>query len=107
MEYCSDRNVDKRTAYILGLSTEEIAINISRYAYDKTSKNSLIDINLSHDGENWLLRIRDDGIPFDPTKYKLEDEEKFLLGGINLIRKLAKNFTYTRVLNMTNTIIEV
>ena len=106
IEYCNVRNVDERTAYILGLSAEEIAINISRYGYGKI-KNPLIDINLSRDGETWLLRIRDDGIPFDPTKYKSDEHEKFLLGGINMIRQLAKNFTYTRVLNMNNTVIEV
>lgn len=106
IEYCQARNVDERTAYILGLSAEEIAVNISRYGYENVKK-PYVDISLSRDGERWLLRIRDDGIPFDPTKYKPEEQEKFLLGGINLIRKLAKNFTYTRVLNMNNTIIEV
>ena len=90
----------------MGLSAEEIAVNISRYGYENATK-PYVDINLSRDGGNWLLRIRDDGIPFDPTKYKPDEEGKFLLGGINLIRKLAKNFTYTRVLNMNNTIIEV
>lgn len=106
IEYCQARNVDERTAYILGLSAEEIAVNISRYGYENVKK-PYIDISLSRDGEQWLLRIRDDGIPFDPTKYKPDEKEKFLLGGINLIKKLAKNFTYTRVLNMNNTIIEV
>ena len=106
IDYCHARNVDERTAYVLGLAAEEIAINISRYGYGKTKKN-FIDINLSHDGELWLLRIRDDGIPFDPTQYHSAEGDQFLLGGINLIRGLAKNFTYTRVLNMNNTIIEV
>lgn len=106
IEYCRARNVDERTAYVLGLAAEEIATNISRYGY-KRVKKPFIDINLSHDGELWILRIRDDGIPFDPTKYKPDEESKFLLGGINLIRKLAKNLVYTRVLNMNNTIIEV
>lgn len=106
MEYCREKNLDEYTAYVIGLSTEEVAINISRYGYDKI-KNAFIDINLSHEKDKWILRIRDDGIPFDPTKYQPEEEGKFLLGGIALIRKLAKNFTYTRVLNMNNTIIEI
>lgn len=106
IDYCRARNVDERTAYILGLATEEIAINISRYGYDK-AKKKYIDINLSHDGEQWILRIRDDGKPFDPTQYQPEEEGQFLLGGINLIKGLAKNFSYTRVLNMNNTIIEI
>ena len=106
VDYCRSKNVDEKTSYILGLAAEEISINISRYGYGKVKKK-LIDINLSHDGEQWILRIRDDGIPFDPTQYQAEEEGQFLLGGINMIRKLAKNFTYTRVLNMNNTIIEV
>ncbi len=106
IDYCRARNVDEHTAYILGLGAEEIAVNISRYGYGN-AKKKYIDINLSHDGEQWILRIRDDGIPFDPTQYQTDEEEKFLLGGITMIRKLAKNFTYTRILNMNNTIIEI
>ena len=106
IDYCRAKNVDERTAYILGLAAEEIAVNISRYGYGKVKK-PYIDINLSHDGEQWILRIRDDGIPFDPTQYQPEEENKFLLGGINLIKGLAKKLNYVRVLNMNNTIIEI
>ena len=106
ISYCRAHNIDERTAYVLGLAAEEIAVNISRYGYDKVKK-PYIDINLSHDGEQWILRIRDDGIPFDPTQYQPEEENKFLLGGINLIKGLAKKLNYVRVLNMNNTIIEI
>ena len=80
IDYYRAKNVDERTAYILGLAAEEIAVNISRYGYGKIKK-PYIDINLSHEGEQWILRIRDDGIPFDPTQYQPEEENKFLLGG--------------------------
>ena len=107
IDYCRERNVDEHTAYVLGLSAEEIAVNISRYGYSNKVKKPYIDINLSHDGEFWILRIRDDGIPFDPTKYHPEEEGQFLLGGINMIKKLSKKLIYTRVLNMNNTVIEI
>ena len=107
IDYCRERNVDEQKAYILGLSAEEIAVNISRYGYSNNVKKKFIDINLSQDGDLWILRIRDDGIPFDPTQYHPEEEEQFLLGGINLIKKLATKLIYTRVLNMNNTVIEV
>ena len=106
MEYCRNRNADEQAAYVLGLAAEEMAVNIERYGYRKDQK-PYIDINLSHDGEHWILRIRDDGVPFDPTTYHPGEEDGFLLGGINLIRKRAKKFSYLRVLNMNNTIIEV
>ena len=105
-EYAINRKADERTAQVLRLATEEMAVNISRYGYGR-KENSFIDVNLSRDGETWLLRIRDDGIPFDPTKYKPEEECDYLIGGIALIRQMAKKITYTRVLNMNNTVIEV
>ena len=107
IDYCRERNVDEQKAYVLGLSAEEIAVNISRYGYSNKVKKKFIDINLSQDGDLWILRIRDDGIPFDPTQYQPEEEGQFLIGGINLIKKLATKLIYTRVLNMNNTVIEV
>lgn len=54
-----------------------------------------------------ILRIRDDGAPFDPTQYKPEEEGLFRLGGINMIKNTATKLSYIRVLNMNNTIIEL
>ena len=70
-------------------------------------KRSFIDINLSSADGKLILRIRDDGVPFDPTQYKSEEQGVFELGGINLIKKTASKLNYIRVLNMNNTIIEI
>ena len=54
-----------------------------------------------------LLRIRDDGLPFDPTKYEFDDDEAYTTSGIKMIEKLTDKMTYMRILSMNNTIFEI
>ncbi len=106
--YCLSRGLDRKIANIIGLAAEEIAVNIVRYGYDRASvKRSYIDINLSQADGKFILRIRDDGVPFDPTRYAPEDEGAFRLGGIGLIKAAATKLDYLRVLDMNNTVIEL
>lgn len=108
IEYCINNGIDSRNANIIGLAAEEITVNISRYGYShKNVKRNYVDINLSQIDGKLILRIRDDGVPFDPTQYKAEDEELFKLGGIRLIKETATKLSYIRVLNMNNTVIEL
>lgn len=106
IKYCLENGIDRKTANIIGLAAEEIAVNISRYGY-KNVKRNYIDINLSKTEDKLILRIRDDGIPFDPTQYNPEEKDQFEFGGISLIKKTAAKLSYIRVLNMNNTIIEI
>lgn len=106
IEYCLENGIDSKSANIIGVAAEEIAVNISRYGY-KTVKRNYIDINLSQSDGTLILRIRDDGAAFDPTQYKPEENERFRLGGISLIKQAASKLSYIRVLNMNNTIIEL
>ena len=54
-----------------------------------------------------LLRIRDDGLPFDPTKYEFDNDENYSTSGIQMIQKLTDKMTYIRILSMNNTILEI
>ncbi len=103
---CEDNSVPSETAGIIGVVAEELAVNISRYGYKRLSP-SYIDINLSKADDKLILRVRDDGAPFDPTAYKSDEKDEFLLTGIEMIRRISDRMTYTRVLNMNNTVIEV
>lgn len=105
---CLGCGMDGKNANIIGLAVEEIAVNISRYGYEhKNIRRSYIDINLSQADGRFILRIRDDGVPFDPTQYAPEEEGTFRLGGIGLIKQAATKFSYIRALNMNNTVIEL
>ena len=106
IQCCENNHIPPETAGIIGVAAEELAVNIARYGY-QTSKPSYIDINLSKADDKLLLRIRDDGVPFDPTAYSSDEEDEFLMSGIEMIRRITQNLTYTRVINMNNTVIEV
>ena len=107
IECCGQNGIVSEKANVIGVAAEELTANIVRYGY-KGNKPSCIDINLSKVDNKLILRLRDDGVSFNPTEYNTtENEEGFLLGGIALIKSIADNMTYTRVLNMNNTVIEI
>ena len=106
VEYCREHGVDKAKSNAVGIAAEEIAVNISRYGYKKAGVN-YIDVCLTKAENTLVLRIRDDGVPFDPLEYSSGEEDEFELGGLELIKATASKLDYTRVLNMNNTIVEI
>lgn len=104
--FCKNNNIDNRNAQVVALSAEEMISNIIIYGY-KNKKQNFIDINLKKINEILILRIRDDGMPFDPTKYEQDNDESYTTSGIKLVEKLTNNMTYMRILNLNNTIIEI
>ncbi len=104
--FALEHGVDNRNAQILALATEEMIDNIVYYGYKRQSAN-YIDVNVKISENELLLRIRDDGLPFDPTKYECEKDEQYVTGGIALIVALADEMNYMRVLNLNNTVIKI
>lgn len=106
LECCEKHNIPSEKSTVISVAAEELTANIARYGY-KGNKPSYIDIRLSRVGDKLILRVRDDGVSFNPTEYSSEESNEFRLGGIELIRSVADKMSYTRVLNMNNTVIEV
>lgn len=104
--FALSNNIDNRESQIVGLACEEIVNNIISYGY-KRHKQNYIDVNLKLIDGILILRIRDDGMPFDPTKYEYDNTESYSTSGINLISKLTDKMTYMRILNLNNTIFEI
>ena len=104
--FCAENHITDRDAKILGLAVEEIAANIVQYGY-RSGKKNYMDISFTIQDEKYMLRIRDDGVPFNPLEYVQQEEETVTVGGIALIKKMASEFQYMRVLNMNNTVIEL
>lgn len=94
-----------RDAQVIGIASEEFISNVINYGY-KNKRLNYIDINLKIIDNKMLLRIRDDGMPFDPTKYE-DDNKDYSTSGINLVNKLTENVNYMRILSLNNTIIEI
>ena len=103
--FCAENHITERNAKIFALAVEELAANIVLYGYRNDIQN-YIDISFTIQDGKYILRIRDDGIPFNPLEYQGQ-EQQVTLGGIPLLKKLILDFQYTRVLNMNNTVIEL
>ena len=80
--------------------------NIITYGY-KNKKQNFIDVNLKKLDETLILRIRDDGMPFDPTKYETDNDKNYTTSGIKLVSGITNKMQYMRILNLNNTILEI
>jgi len=104
--YALKHNVSVRDASMIALGAEEMVANIIDYGYKVKNHHYYIDVTLKIVEEKMILTIKDDGIVFDPTQYK-EDEEEFSTSGILLVQKIVDKISYTRVLSTNNTSIEI
>ena len=105
MDFCADNGISERDAGFLGMALEEIAVNIIRYGY-RSNRENYIDISFTVQDGSYILRIRDDGIPFNPLEQsRIQDGP--VVGGIPILQKMMSGFQYMRVLNMNNTIMEL
>jgi len=85
----------------LNLVLEEAVTNIIFYGFPEGGDH-LINISIALSGQELIVVIDDDGIPFDPTLKEQPDtdlpaDERPIGGlGIFLIRKIMDNVSYTR-----------
>jgi anti-anti-sigma factor len=92
--------VPHRAAYAVNLAIDELVVNVMRYAYVDDDTH-WIDIELVVECEQVILRITDDGRPFDPRQgpsldLHAEDREAGGLGLI-LVLEMVDVLHYQRV----------
>lgn len=104
--FCAENHIAERDAKTLGFAVEELAANIVLYGY-RSDRQNYMDISFTIQDDKYLLRLRDDGVPFNPLEYQEQEAEEVTVGGIALLKKMAIGFQYMRVLNMNNTVIEL
>ena len=94
-------NISEKEFYIIELSLLEICINIIRYAYP--GKKGSIYLKSWQEKSKIYFEIKDDGIPFNPTKVKKPDIKKIMNSrrkgglGVYLTQKLMDGFSYKRI----------
>ena len=115
--FCQSNGIEKGKANMIAVAVEEMVVNISRYG---GKKSWWIDICVSIEEHSEAeeqeiqpsycitLRLRDNGIPFDPTAYD-EDETgmEYDIHGIDIVRSMAQNITYIRAMDLNNTTITI
>ena len=86
------------------LALDELFTNIISYGFDDRSEH-IIKITITHQDDNLVFSIEDDGVPFNPTTAKAPDlectiEECKIGGlGIHLAKNLMDDVCYQRCKN--------
>ncbi len=100
--FCLERGIDKRRAFLAGLSMEEMAGNIVDHGFAADHKNHSVDVRVVHKNEDVILRIKDDCIPFDPNGRRqiVKGDEITKNIGIRMVFRIARDVQYQNILGM-------
>ncbi len=102
-EFGTENGVGSTLANRMTVAAEEMTQNIINYG-GKSSE--WIDLCLTIEPDVLRMRIRDNGIPFDPTAYEF-DGDLFDITGIEIVKRLASDISYVRAIDLNNTVIEI
>ncbi len=103
IEFCKEKGADSSKANLLAVAAEEMIVNIIRYGGKKVNT---IDVNLCITEHAMIFRIRDNGIPFDPTDYTVDSGE-FEVHGIEVVKSITDKIQYMRVLDLNHSVVEI
>ncbi|PKL71351.1 MAG: hypothetical protein CVV29_11100, partial [Methanobacteriales archaeon HGW-Methanobacteriales-2] len=102
IEFAQENGVDPRTAVLIGMAVEEMAVNIINYNPDKIE---YMDILTKIGDEHITIAFKDSGTEFDPSIYKPEDEGSF--ESIEVLQKIAQEISYARLIGLNSTVISI
>ena len=102
--FCIERGAKK--ANMLALFIEEMAGNTVLYGYPEGNKGN-VDLRFVFHDDSGVIRLRDDGTPFDPVNWleKNSGEDRASGLGIRVVTGLAKNVNYMASMEMNNLMI--
>ena len=87
----------------MAVAAEEMTANVIKHGGENSE---WIDVCLNIEPDTLRFRIRDNGIPFDPTEYQ-PSEDQYITNGIEIVKRIASKISYVRVIDLNNTVIEV
>lgn len=101
-EFSGDHGVDNRRAIFAGLCLEEMAGNVVEHGFSKDGKKHSLDIRVVHSGDDIILRLRDDCVPFEPAEHLkvLEPADGIKDIGIRLVYGIAGEVRYQSLLGL-------
>ena len=103
-KFGQNRSVSQETLHTLSLCIEEMAGNVVQHAF-KPGEKRWLDLTIVDKPETLIVRIRDNGSPFDPLAYLSGEAVQGY--GIVMIHKLAESFEYRRSMGLNNLIIHL
>ena len=102
VSFCRARGIDGRRAYLSGLFLEEMAGNVVDHGFHKDRKTHSVDIRVVHKGDDIILRIKDDCVPFNPAERQdlVDSKDRIKNMGIRVVYKCAKDVQYQNMLGL-------
>jgi serine/threonine-protein kinase RsbW len=100
-KFCDSHGLHPKNNFEVTLALEEIFTNIISYGFCD-EKEHQVRIDMARVGEKIVIRVEDDGNPFDPTKAKGLDRrctlEECRIGGLglHLINRIMTRVKYER-----------
>ncbi len=100
--FCLERGIDSRRAYLAGLSLEEMAGNVVDHGFTKDNKHHYIDVRVVHKDDDVILRVKDDCVPFDPHERQgfVEGDDIVKNIGIRMVFRIAGDVRYQNILGL-------
>ena len=98
------KNFDNVVALKVGVALEEMTLNINNLNAGKLVD---VDVRLKSAGDKIIIALRDNGKNFNPLEYSVAEEKNLHTDGIMLLKNLASEIKYNRVLSLNQTFIEI
>jgi serine/threonine-protein kinase RsbW len=101
-DLCLQNSIPPDTEYDLNLALDEMISNVAQHAFPK-GEDHHFSVQISVNNEEFVVRIEDDGVEFNPLAHPIPDldaplEERKEGGlGIYLVRQIMTNVDYRRV----------
>jgi serine/threonine-protein kinase RsbW len=101
IKFGRENNFSEKIIFDINLALEEVVNNIISYAY-KDKNEHQIHIHMELEGQELVLKVEDDGVPFNPLEVTAPDIKKPLEerqpGGLGLffVRNLIDKLEYRR-----------
>ncbi len=102
INFAEHNNVDAKTAMLIGMAVEEMAVNTIKYNEEKVG---WIDILSKINDDEITISFKDSGIEFDPSTYTCEEKGSF--ENIEVLQKIADDISYARLIGLNSTVITI
>jgi serine/threonine-protein kinase RsbW len=101
-DVCVRNSIPPETEHDLKLALDEMITNVATHAYPGSGEHRFT-LQITVSSEEFVARIEDDGVEFNPTEHPIPDldaplEERKVGGlGIYLVRQIMTSVEYQRV----------
>jgi putative MATE family efflux protein len=103
-EFCKTHGENNRNSMLISLCVEEMVNNIVQHGFKRDKKDHSVDIRILFKEDSRIIRIRDNCVNFDPTKYvelhRTDDPVAHI--GLRMVMNMVKSANYVNSLGLNN-----